>query len=128
MEQRTCNIIMCCKGHCRLPGHDDKSSRYQDIVYYLANECGCDVSTYSRSLIASVLKTALIDFFKVAEDPGHQLWMFLNNMSDYNMDMVDAIISLFTLVEIKNDWGYVNGFNHDIIQRSYDILMTDVRV
>lgn len=22
MEQRTCNIIMCCKGHCKLAGEN----------------------------------------------------------------------------------------------------------
>ena len=25
MEQRTCNIIMCCKGHCKLPDAGEAS-------------------------------------------------------------------------------------------------------
>ena len=37
MEQRTCNIIMCCKGHCKLAG--ENAPPLEAIAAYMSAEC-----------------------------------------------------------------------------------------
>ena len=48
MEQRTCNIIMCCKGHCKLP--DAGEASMEAIAAYMSKECLCPKEDYKGSL------------------------------------------------------------------------------
>lgn len=45
MEQRTCNIIMCCKGHCNIDGREN-SGCFESIATYMSKECGCPENDY----------------------------------------------------------------------------------
>ena len=61
MEQRTCNIIMCCKGHCQL-GSAGKTPM-EAIAAYMSKECDYPKEKYKGRLLESILLTALFDFF-----------------------------------------------------------------
>lgn len=75
MEQRTCNIIMCCKGHCRLKGATGES--FVDIAAYMNQECGCEKETYQGKLLENILRTALFDYMDSADNPGRDLRILL---------------------------------------------------
>ena len=49
MEQRTCNIIMCCKGHCELEGAGKTSM--EAIAAYMSKECACPREDYKGQLM-----------------------------------------------------------------------------
>lgn len=46
MKQRTCNIIMCCKGHCKLAG--ENAPPLEAIAAYMSAECACPKEDYVR--------------------------------------------------------------------------------
>lgn len=68
MEQRPCNIIMCCKGHCNLDGAGD--TPLESIAAYMSHECACSVENYKGRLMESILLEALFDYFNSADKPG----------------------------------------------------------
>ena len=71
MEQRTCNIIMCCKGHCEL---DNAGNTSMDaIAAYMSKECACPKEDYKGQLMESILRTAMFDFFSCADKPDVEL-------------------------------------------------------
>ena len=49
MEQRTCNIIMCCKGHCKLAG--ENAPPLEAIAAYMSAECACPKEDYTGKLM-----------------------------------------------------------------------------
>ena len=64
MEQRTCNIIMCCKGHCQLEGAGETSM--EAIAAYMSHECACPKEDYKGRLMESILEEALFDYLNGA--------------------------------------------------------------
>ena len=71
MEQRTCNIIMCCKGHCKLP--DAGEASMEAIAAYMSKECLCPKEDYKGSLMESILREALFDYIANADKPDFEL-------------------------------------------------------
>ena len=53
MEQRTCNIIMCCKGHCKLAG--ENAPPLEAIAAYMSAECACPKEDYTGKLMETIL-------------------------------------------------------------------------
>ena len=60
MEQRTCNIIMCCKGHCKLAG--ENAPPLEAIAAYMSAECACPKEDYTGKLMEMILREALFDY------------------------------------------------------------------
>lgn len=58
MEQRTCNIIMCCKGHCKLSNAGETAM--DAIAAYMSKECLCPKEDYKGALMESILQNALV--------------------------------------------------------------------
>lgn len=54
MEQRTCNIIMCCKGHCKLAG--ENAPPLEAIAAYMSAECACPKEDYTGKLMETILR------------------------------------------------------------------------
>ena len=71
MEQRTCNIIMCCKGHCQLEGAGE--TPMEAIAAYMSHECDCPKEDYKGALMESILREALFDYIATADKPGFDL-------------------------------------------------------
>lgn len=116
MKQRTCNIIMCCKGHCNLDGAD--GTMMGDIAAYMSHECGCPKEDYNRWLMGQVLRDALFDYIDGANSPGSELRQLLYQYATKEPGISARICTLFQLVHVRNGDCYVNGFSSDLIKQS----------
>ncbi len=118
MKQRTCNIIMCCKGHCKLV--EKGTSQLDAIAAYMSKECGCPKDDYEGRLMESILREALFDYISGANNPGFELRELLREPPYYcsNPTLSDRICSMFTLVGVQNDDGYINGFTDKLLKQS----------
>lgn len=129
MEQRTCNIIMCCKGHCELV--DEKASQLDAIAAYMSKECACPKEDYKGRLMESILREALFDYISGADNPGFELRELLREYpySCPNPSLSERICSMFALTDVRNGDGYVNGFtNAQIKQSEKDLGSVDAGV
>ncbi|MCI8843235.1 MAG: hypothetical protein HFF08_03880 [Oscillospiraceae bacterium] len=120
MEQRTCNIIMCCKGHCRLEGAT--GDPFGDIAAYMSQECGCEKEIYQGKLLENILRTALFDYMNSANNPGYELRQLLQNYALWEPSLSERICTMFALVNVRDDNGYVNGFTQELLDKSEQIL------
>lgn len=116
MEQRTCNIIMCCKGHCNLDGAD--GTPMGDIAAYMSHECACPKEDYKGSLMESILREALFDYFATADKPGFELRQLFQQYALHNPSLSERMITVFQLSRVRDDNGYVNGFTDKLIAQS----------
>lgn len=78
MEQRTCNIIMCCKGHCKLAG--ENAPPLEAIAAYMSAECACPKEDYTGKLMEMILREALFDYMAGADKPDMSCASFFSNM------------------------------------------------
>lgn len=120
MEQRTCNLILCCKGWCKLDPDGKPLTPEQSIAKYMSKECACPEEDYKGRLLETILKTAVIDFFRHSDNPGYHLWQLLENTGLKEMTLTEHIITLFSLVDVKRQdtdgkYHYVNGFTKELI-------------
>ena len=117
MKQRTCNIIMCCKGHCRLAG--DRASSMESIVAYMSNECDCPKEDYKGRLMELILREAMFDFFASADKPGYELRQLFYQYATQQPSLSERICTMFQPTNVRNDNGdYTNGFTEALIAQS----------
>lgn len=126
MEQRTCNIIRCCKGHCELPGGKDQD-RLTAVAAYMADECACPQEDYKGALLESIMREAMFDYMDTADRPGSDLRRLFDRPAlGPEPSMSERIASMFALCQImdakdpKNpkELSYVNGFTPMLIKQS----------
>ena len=117
MEQRTCNIIMCCKGHCQLDGADN--TPMGDIAAYMSHECACPKEDYKGRLMELVLREALFDYFSSADKPGFDLRQLFYQYATHDPSMSERICTMFQLTTVRNkDGSYANGFSDKLLSQS----------
>ena len=116
MEQRTCNIIMCCKGHCNLEGAG--VTPMGDIAAYMSHECACPREDYKGKLMEQILREALLDYIASADKPGFELRQLLQEYTLRDPSLSERIITVFQLSKVRDDNGYVNGFTDKLIAQS----------
>ena len=117
MEQRTCNIIMCCKGHCQLEGAGE--TPMEAIAAYMSNECLCPKEEYKGALMESILREALFDYIDGADRPGSELRHLFQQYACYKLSFSERICNMFRLVTVYNDDGScANGFSDDLFAQS----------
>ena len=78
MEQRTCNIIMCCKGHCKLAG--ENAPPLEAIAVYMSAECACPKEDYTGKLMETILREALFDLWQARTSLDMSCASFFSNM------------------------------------------------
>lgn len=115
MNQRTCNIIMCCKGNTEF-------AQFGNPVYaikrYMGEECDYDWRKYSESHILNILLDAVEDYLDTADKPSSFIWSLRQGRKFYNND-AEIICSAFRDVSVRNEFGkYVNGFSEEVISQS----------
>lgn len=116
MTQRTCNIIMCCKGN-------DKFGYLADpiisIKRYMAYECCCDMKVYTEQVLDSILFDALCDYINGVRNPGFVLWSIKEDGKRYS-NLYEKIIAMFSLVQVRegDDLHYINGFTEELLEQS----------
>lgn len=117
MEQRTCNIIMCCKGHCNLPGADD--TPMGDIAAYMSHECVCPKEDYKGRLMESILEEALFDYLNSVNKPGFDLRRLFHQYALRDPSLPERICTMFQLVTVRDNSGqYTNGFTDRLMAQS----------
>lgn len=117
MEQRTCNIIMCCKGHCNLDGAGD--TPLESIAAYMSHECACPKEDYKGRLMESILEEALFDYLNSADKPGFDLRQLFHQYALHEPSLSERICTMFQLTKVRNDNGnYTNGFTEALIAQS----------
>lgn len=116
MEQRTCNIIMCCKGHCNLDGADGTPKG--DVAAYMSHECACPKEDYKGDLLEYILREALFDYFSTVDKPGFELRQLFQQYALCNPSLTERMITMFQLTQVRDDNGYVNGFTDKLVAQS----------
>ena len=117
MEQRTCNIIMCCKGHCNLDGAD--GTPMGDIAAYMSHECACPKEDYNGKTLEWILREALFDYFATADKPAFELRQLLYQYTSFDPTLMERMIAVFQLALVRNkDGSYTNGFTDKLIAQS----------
>lgn len=116
MTQRTCNIIMCCKGSGKFGYLDDPIT---SIKRYMAHECCCSENIYTDQVLDSIIFDALCDYINGAKNPGFVLWSIREDGKRYS-DLYKKIIAMFSLVRVRegDDLHYINGFTDELIEQS----------
>ena len=116
MQQRTCNIIMCCKGHCKLV--DDQATMQDAIITYMSAECACPKEYYTRHLVEQIVLEALYDYMNCADNPGFELRQIFHQYALADPPILERILTMFQLTKVRNDQGCVNGFTEGLIHQS----------
>lgn len=118
MEQRTCNLIRCCKGSCELPGAQDQEP-LEGIKAYMGRECGCEPDTYTPRLVETILKTALYDYLSTADNPSFEVRQLLDQVwTGKEPTLSQRIMTMFSLTQVREDGAYVNGFTEELMAQS----------
>lgn len=123
MEQRTCNIIQCCKGNSRIPLTEDRplqnlSICQQSVAAYLSRECACPMESYVGCLLEDVLKEALFDYIATANKPGAELRNLFARGHMEEPTMSERIMTLFQLAQVRRDGKLINGFTEQLLRQS----------
>lgn len=125
MDQRTCNIIMCCKGNTLIFLPEDNPLKgypqaHQNIAAYMSRECACPIEDYTGSLLENILQEALFDYMNTADRPGADLRNLFTNHGVTEPTMSQRIIVLFQLVQVRETKGghLMNGFTDELLARS----------
>ena len=117
MEQRTCNIIMCCKGHCKLSNAGETAM--DAITAYMSKECLCPKEDYKGALMESILQNALFDYIANADKPDFELRQLFQQYALREPTLSERICTMFQLTRVRNDDGsYANGFSDELIAQS----------
>lgn len=117
MKQRTCNIIMCCKGHCNLDGAGD--TPLEGIAAYMSNECACPKEDYKGRLMESILLEALYDYLNSADKPGFDLRQLFYQYALHDPSLSERICTMFQLIQVRDDsLRCVNGFSEKLLTQS----------
>lgn len=114
MEQRTCNIIMCCKGNDK---YGYKADPIYSIKRYMGKECAYSWRNYTSGVLNEILYTALADYIDCVKKPSLVLWE-LRQCGKTAKNLTEQICSMFALVQVKDDDGYVNGFTAELLEQS----------
>lgn len=120
MEQRTCNIIMTCKGNCSYAAIAD--TLVDAVKIYLGKECDYPWEKYSERMIESILLEALYDFMNTATRPGYELRQLFYQYPTHNPTLSERICTMFQLTQVKKKsngvYQYMNGFTDVLIKQS----------
>ena len=117
MEQRTCNIIMCCKGHCQIDNTDE--TPMDAIATYMSKECICPKEDYKGKLLESILLDALFDYISSADKPGSELRQLFHQYASREPSLSERICTMFQLTRVRNNNGsYANGFSDKLLIQS----------
>ena len=125
MEQRTCNIISCCKDPRRnaAPAQPEGDPRLVAVAQYMADECDCPVETYQGATMDGIMLDALYDYLETADHPGQELRRLFSRLPTGRIPALSACIaSFFDLVQVQkhaaDGMECVNGFTRGLLDAS----------
>lgn len=102
MTERTFNIVMACK--------EPVSCNVCDAVKsYMAQECGCDIETYSESTLAPIMLEAMYDYLDTCDKPSIFMREY-NSQFKNHLSTAERIARTFRMVQVRDEFSCVNGF------------------
>lgn len=116
MEQRTCNIIMVCKNHCKYA--EEAETLVDAVKIYMGKECDYPWKSYTDGQIKGVLLEALYDFINGASNPGFELRHLFSDSVFMPDALSERICSMFAQTQVRDGANYVNGFTEHLIKQS----------
>lgn len=126
MTQRTCNIIMTCKGVCKYA--EEADSLVDAVKMYLGRECDYPWEKYSDRMIESVILEALYDFMDTASHPGYELRQLFYQYATYNPSIAERICTMFQLTQVKERIGEIHVCTNGFSQKQLDQSEIDLGV
>lgn len=114
MTQRTCNIIMCCKGNTK---YSFKKGPLYSIKRYMGKECDYPWEKYTPRMLDEMLYTALADYIDGVKKPSFVLYE-LKEYGKFANSIAEKICNMFSLVQVRDDTGYINGFTDELLEQS----------
>ena len=131
MNLRTSNIILINKGHHNYL--DDKGNKIEgkDVIKrYMSIICGCPEEDYTEAKLTDIIKEIVLDYISTADKPDSFLrdyfnWssfikerQFFKDSCYQSQNDNDAWLSALCLIPVRDNNGYINGFNdYNIVAR-----------
>lgn len=111
MNKRTFDIIMACK--------EETTKHYtklDNVIEFLSKECGTPKEEYTSDVINRILFEALCDFIDTCDRPSAFIRIYKNIINGEHKDFADRLCTAFSLVRIRDDGMYVNGFKAEFFK------------
>ena len=114
MTDRTAEIIMICK---KKHEFGDELNDKQAIAAYLSDQCLCDIKSYQQE-VNDVIWAAALDYMDTIDRPSSFLRVAKDVYDRHNnpifkseeIDWYTAICVAFSLVRVKENGKWINGF------------------
>ena len=113
MEQRTLNIIYVCKRHSH-KYWDGANTHIDAIKNYMADECAFKAEWYTDRDMLDIMWTAMQDYLDHCDRPSAFMWQLKNVIGVAPDNIPERIAIALSLVQVRDDNGYVNGFDDRI--------------
>lgn len=112
MTQRTCNIIMACKGNI----HPEIDGKIERVKEYMSDECCCGKECYTDELMESIIVNAAYDYIDTC-DKSSSFLRLIRNCINKDLSLMEKICIAFSLTQVKrNDGEYINGFKEEFFK------------
>ena len=103
MTRRTYNIIMACK-------KNEKANCIESVREYMSKECMCPIEYYGEIEMGNIMRDAMYDYIDTCDKPSSFLREMDSIFGYASLSKAELIARTFRLVRVRNDNGYVNGF------------------
>ncbi len=114
MDQRTLNIINICKGNTKYYRIYEDMDVIESIKQYMADECAYKVEWYTEKDMFDIMYDAMLDYLDHCDKPSY----FMRQLGDVMRGRLDSITRdiaiALTLVQVRDNNNYVNGFDDRI--------------
>ena len=114
MDQRTLNIINILKGNTKYYRLYEDMDAIESIKQYMADECAYKVEWYTEKDMFDIIYDAMLDYLDHCDKPSY----FMRQLGDVMRGRLDSITRdiaiALTLVQVRDNNNYVNGFDDRI--------------
>ena len=114
MDQRTLNIINILKGNTKYYRLYEDMDAIESIKQYMADECAYKVEWYTEKDMFDIIYDAMLDYLDHCDKPSY----FMRQLGDVMRGRLDSITRdiaiALTLVQVRDNDNYVNGFDDRI--------------
>ena len=114
MEQRTLNIINILKGNTKYYRLYEDMDAIESIKQYMADECAYKVEWYTEKDMFDIIYDAMLDYLDHCDKPSY----FMRQLGEVMRGRLDSITRdiaiALTLVQVRDNGNYVNGFDDRI--------------
>lgn len=114
MDQRTLNIINILKGNTKYYRLYEDMDAIESIKQYMADECAYKVEWYTEKDMFDIIYDAMLDYLDHCDKPSY----FMRQLGEVMRGRLDSITRdiaiALTLVQVRDNNNYVNGFDDRI--------------